>query len=91
MDDRTSDICRALNGQIFPLTPALECMNEMFNTSDCDDYEEAKAKLKKLAPFINENQIEYNDDNFPVGIYGNHTPFPPFHWRCRTRTIMIKS
>jgi SPP1 gp7 family putative phage head morphogenesis protein len=88
MDERTSDICRALNGQIFELTPAIKTMESMFKIADCDDFDTAKARLKELAPFVTEKQIEYKD-NIPVGIRGDHTPFPPFHWRCRTRTVMI--
>jgi SPP1 gp7 family putative phage head morphogenesis protein len=89
LDDRTSDICRALDGKIFPLNVAIDTMNAMFQVADMNDIDDAKAHLKRLAPFVSEKQIEYNDQDEPVGIHGSHTPFPPFHWRCRTRTIMI--
>jgi SPP1 gp7 family putative phage head morphogenesis protein len=89
MDERTSDICRALNGKIFPLKTAMETMNAMYEIAEYKDIEQAKERLKKLAPFVKESQIEYNAENIPIGVSGTHTPFPPFHWRCRTRTIMI--
>jgi len=89
MDDRTSDICRALNGKVFEVKLALETMNAMFDTPEFTTIEEAKSRLKKLAPFISDDQIEYDKDNVPIGINGEHSIFPPFHWRCRSRTIMI--
>jgi SPP1 gp7 family putative phage head morphogenesis protein len=89
MDERTSDICRALNGKIFKVADAIETMEEMFNVSEITDVEEAKARLNQLAPFVKDSQIVYDSDEVPIGIDGNHTIFPPFHWRCRTRTIML--
>jgi len=89
MDERTSDICRALDGKIFEVADAIDTMEAMFDTSEITDIEEAKAKLKRLAPFVKDSQIIYSDDDIPIGINGEHTIFPPFHWRCRTRTIML--
>lgn len=89
MDERTSNICRALNGKIFPLQPALKTMDAMFKIQDNMDFEDAKEHLKELAPFVREDQIEMDSQGKPVGVRGNHTPFPPFHWRCRTRTVVI--
>jgi len=88
MDERTSDICRALDGKIFEVETALETMNAMFDCPEHETVNEAKARLKKLAPFVSEKQIEYDGDR-PIGIHGLYSPFPPFHWRCRTRTIMV--
>ncbi len=89
IDDRTSDICLALDGKIFPLEPALSAMEAMFEVSEYKDFDQAKEQLKKIAPFVKEEQIEYDSDGNPSGVNGNHTPFPPFHWRCRTRTVMV--
>ncbi len=89
MDERTSDICRALNGKIFPLEPALNAMNAMFEVNEHQSFEEAKEELKRIAPFVRDNQVEYDSSGKPTGIHGMHTPFPPFHWRCRTRTVLV--
>lgn len=89
MDERTSDICRALNGKIFPLKPALDSMDAMFQVNENMSFDEAKEELKRIAPFVKENQIEYDISGKPIGINGSHTPFPPFHWRCRTRTVAV--
>jgi len=90
IDDRTSDICRALDGKVFPLEPALKSMKAMFTVND-GDYtpDEAKERLKEIAPFIKDSQVDYDATGKPIGIMGNHIGFPPFHWRCRTRTIML--
>jgi SPP1 gp7 family putative phage head morphogenesis protein len=89
MDERTSDICRALDGKIFPLQPALKTMEAMFKIQENYSFEEAKDHLKELAPFVREDQIETDSQGNPIGVRGSHTPFPPFHWRCRTRTVVI--
>lgn len=90
MDNRTSDICRALNGKIFPLEPALKSMNAIFEVHEkYTNFEEAKEHLKRISPFITEDQVEYGANGQPQGVRGMSTPFPPFHWRCRTRTVMI--
>lgn len=89
MDERTSDICRALNGKIFPLKPALDSMDAMFQVNEKMSFEDAKNELKRIAPFVKDSQIEYNNSGDPIGINGSHTPFPPFHWRCRTRTVVV--
>ena len=52
----------------------------MNNLDDAKDY------IKTLAPWIKDEQIEYDSDIHPVGVFGAHTPFPPFHWKCRTTT-----
>jgi SPP1 gp7 family putative phage head morphogenesis protein len=89
MDDRTSDICRALNGKRFPLQKALETMDAMFKVHENKDYETAKEDLKGLAPFVKESDIETIDGVKVINPEVKHTPFPPFHWRCRTRTVMV--
>lgn len=90
MDSRTSDICKALNGKIFPLGPAFKSMKAIFEVHEkYDSFADAKEHLKRIAPFVTDDQIEFDKDGNPTGIEGMHTPFPPFHWRCRTRTVMI--
>jgi len=92
MDDRTSEICWALVGanKIYKLSNALEVM-EKVNDIDVGKIglEEARARLKAIAPWINEKQIVRDEYGQPIDVEGNHTPFPPFHWRCRTQTEMV--
>ena len=89
LDDKTSDICRALHGKIFPLKTAMDTMDAMLDMPEHVKPEDAKAELKRLAPFVRDDQVEYDADGVPFGVSGTHTPFPPFHWRCRTITVMV--
>ena len=42
--------------------------------------DDAREYIKALAPWIKDDQIEYDSEMNPVGVSGAHTPFPPFHW-----------
>jgi len=89
LDDRTSDICRALAAQdkIYPLNDALEVMDKLMALdTKSNNLDDAREYIKALAPWIKDDQIEYDSNMSPVGVSGAHTPFPPFHWKCRTQT-----
>ncbi len=91
LDDRTSDICRALAAQdkLYPLNDALEVMdNLMALDTKSNSLDDAREYIKALAPWIKDDQIEYDSEMNPVGVSGAHTPFPPFHWKCRTTTMV---
>ena len=91
LDDRTSDICRALAAQdkVYPLNDALEVMdNLMALDTKPNSLDDAREYIKALAPWIKDDQIEYDSNMNPVGVSGAHTPFPPFHWKCRTTTVI---
>jgi len=92
LDDRTSDICRALAAQdkIYPINDALEVMdNLMALDTKSNSLDDAREYIKAVAPWIKDDQIEYDSEMNPVGVSGAHTPFPPFHWKCRTTTEII--
>lgn len=91
MDDRTSDICLALvsQGLIYPLQPALDLRERLMQIDESGGLESARDEIKALAPWIKESQIEYDNQGNPVGVSGTHTPFPPFHWKCRTQTEIV--
>ena len=92
MDDRTSDICRALAAQdkIYPLNDAVEVMdNLMALDTKSNSLDDARDYIKALAPWVSNDQIEYDTEMNPVGVSGAHTPFPPFHWKCRTATVIF--
>lgn len=42
--------------------------------------------LNDLAPWIKDDQIEYDSQMNAVGVSGAHTPF---HWKCRTGTAIV--
>jgi hypothetical protein len=92
LDDRTSDICRALavEGKQYPLNDAVQVMDQLQaldpKGSELDD---ARDYVKALAPWVKDDQIVRDDEDKPIGISGAHTPFPPFHFRCRTTTEIV--
>jgi hypothetical protein len=89
LDDRTSDICRALAAQdkVYPLNDATEVMdNLMALDTKSNSLDDARDYIKALAPWVSNDQIVYNSSDEPIGVSGAHTPFPPFHWKCRTMT-----
>ena len=93
MDDRTSEICWALVSQnkIYPLDVALEVRDNLMDIDvNAEGLEEAREQVKARAPWVRESQIERDADGNPVGISGAHTPFPPFHWKCRTETEIVE-
>lgn len=92
VDSRTSDICLALNAEdkVYPLDVALKVMDNLMDLdTKISDLKEAREYIKACAPWVKEDQIVRNDENFPVGVSGTHTPFPPFHFKCRTTTEIV--
>ena len=86
-----SDIFRALASKdnIYPLNDALEVTdNLMALDTKSNSLDDTRDYIKALAPLIKGDQIEYDSEMNPVGVSGAHTPFPPFHWKCRTMTIL---
>jgi hypothetical protein len=89
LDDRTSDICRALakEDKLYPLDVAIEVRDNLLELdSKSQSLESARDYIKALAPWVSESQIIRDSNGNPTGISGAHTPFPPFHWKCRTAT-----
>lgn len=92
MDDRTSEICYALVSQnlVYPLDVALNVRDQLMAIDvNLEGIEEAREQIKALAPWVKESQIERDDQGNPTGVSGAHTPFPPFHWKCRTQTEIV--
>jgi len=92
MDERTSDICRALVGEnkIYPLSVALSVRDKLNDIDvNAEGLDEARDRIKAMAPWVKESQIVYDSEGNPTGVEGAHTPFPPFHWKCRTKTQIV--
>ena len=92
LDDCTSDICRVLAAQdkIYPLNDAFEVMdNLMALDTKSNNLDNAREYIKALPPWVSNDQIVYNGSDEPISVSGAHTPFPPFHWKCRTTTQII--
>ncbi|MDD3535173.1 MAG: hypothetical protein PHC50_03390 [Candidatus Cloacimonetes bacterium] len=92
LDDRTSDICLALvsQNQVYPLAPALDIRDKLLDIDQgAESLESARDRIKAIAPWVSPKQIEYDAEGNPTGVSGPHTPFPPFHWKCRTKTELV--
>lgn len=92
MDNRTSEICWALvsENKVYPLDVALQVRDQLSAIDvNASGLEEARQRIKALAPWVKESQIEYDNEGNPTGVSGAHTPFPPFHWKCRTKTEIV--
>lgn len=92
LDDRTSEICRALASQdkIYPLDTAIDTMNELLSiNTNKYSLESVREKTKEIAPWVSDKQIKRDPTGNPIGVSGNYSPFPPFHWRCRTTTEIV--
>ena len=91
VDDRTSDICMALHNEnkVYPLNEALQVRDKLLAVElQEDNLEKARDTIKALAPWVKDSNVVYAG-GAPVGVQGAYTPFPPFHWRCRTTTAMV--
>jgi putative transposase len=92
LDDRTSDICRALAAEDkqYPLNDAVQVMDQLQALDLSGSLDDARDYVKALAPWVKDDQIVRDDEDKPIGVSGAHTPFPPFHFRCRTTTEMVE-
>jgi len=92
MDDRTSDICLALVGQheIYPLSDAIDIRDKLLDVEMKEgNLDKAREQIKAFAPWVSNNEVVYDGNEVPIGVSGAHTPFPPFHWKCRTETAIV--
>ncbi len=72
LDDRTSEICEYMNGQIIPIANAIELRDKILAAETPDE-------IKDAAPWLSVDDIK--DSDLPVGM-----SLPPYHFRCRTTT-----
>ena len=92
MDDSTSDICWALvsKGEIYPLSDAVDIRDKLLDVEMKEgNLDKAREQIKSLAPCVSEKDVVYDDNEDPIGVSGAHTPFPPFHWKCRTESVIV--
>lgn len=74
LDQRTSKICRAMNGRIIPVATLAAQKERILNAK-------GKEELKRAQPWLKEDQVTAAAD-LPEN-YG----LPPYHYRCRTITV----
>ena len=83
IDDRTSDICRALNGRVIMLDSVVAHRNEYVEALRVRDREAAKAAWPMLDELHAADVERYPDNLAPPGIGS-----PPYHFYCRTRLVL---
>ncbi|HMQ79205.1 MAG TPA: minor capsid protein [Ignavibacteria bacterium] len=78
IDDRTSDICRRMNGTIFPVERAIEYRDNILNLNDPE-------KIKEASPWLSPEEVQAlpaDAADLPPGL-----SLPPYHFRCRTLCV----
>lgn len=86
LDEHTSPICWEMNGRVFEVERAVELRDSIINAGDPED-------VKEIAPWRTPEQIaaaagvekmaDVATEDLPAGM-----ELPPYHFRCRTRTIV---
>ncbi len=92
LDDRTSEICRALASQdkVYPVDTAIDTMNQLLSiNTNKHSLDTVREMTKQIAPWVSDKQIKRDPTGNPIGVSVNYSPFPPFHWRCRTTTEIV--
>lgn len=78
LDDRTSEVCKYMDGKIFPLSRATEYRDKILSLK-------SPADIKSFSSWISPSELnrlkenKTEDNELPLGL-----TVPPFHWRCRT-------
>lgn len=78
MDDRTSDVCKRMNGVVFPVSRAIEYRDNILSLKDPEE-------IKKASPWLTPSQVQElpaENENLPPGL-----SVPPYHFRCRTLIV----
>lgn len=83
MDERTSDICAELNGQVFQVDDAADQMDKLGKAQTPEQY-------KAIKPWLSPGSISALLARGTGALSKAGQMFPPFHFRCRT-TVDVSS
>lgn len=82
IDERTSAICKFLNGKIIKVSKVVEQRNKLLKAETIE-------QVKKLAPWYTDKQVAAFGNKYAKA---NEAPkdigLPPYHGRCRTTTVI---
>lgn len=76
MDERTSDICRVMNGRIIQVARAVELRDALLGAKSPED-------VKALAPWLPAREVR---DKATAALPGG-LALPPYHFHCRTTVV----
>jgi len=77
MDERTSEICKMMNGRIIPVANAAGQRDAMMAAESPED-------IKTISPWLKPAQLKGLDTK---GIMGKGVTMPPYHFHCRTTVV----
>ncbi len=80
-DERTSPICRNLDGQLIPSQAAIKQRNRLMLAASPDD-------VKEIAPWLKAEQVE---DRSSEELVNMGIGMPPYHWYCRTTVVGVSA
>lgn len=86
LDDRTTDICRSLHGTVIDVEDLDRQFNAIMRANDSQDPD----KVKAAQPWWTDKQVERRlktQNDVQANIKRGNIGFPPYHARCRTRTV----
>ncbi len=81
VDDRTSDICRNLNGRIIAVSKLVQQRDNLMNAKSPEE-------TKKIAPWLSKKDIAIKVKGIETSKLPKGVALPPYHFRCRTRTVV---
>lgn len=78
LDHRTTPICREMHGRVIEVQKAVQMRNALIEAKSPDE-------VLEIVPWVKAEQVEGVDSaHLPAGL-----SMPPFHFRCRTRTVAL--
>lgn len=92
MDERTSTVCRTMNGRVFEVAVSLEVFSKLQNAASPDEYKAIKPWASTYTKEDGTLGFKAGDFRFDESVSDavlakNNFTFPPFHGRCRTRVV----
>ncbi len=92
LDDRTTDICREMNGRLVPVGTLVETYQSILDIkTEGRTPDQVRDDLKKIAPFWSDKNTAKIMGQSTGKIVGKNPglALPPYHWRCRTRIFPV--
>lgn len=91
IDGRTTRICREMNGRIIPVTELAKVRDKILAIkTEGKTVKQIRAALKRAVPLRSDANDYGNIAGLPtkdIISYFKGFTLPPFHYRCRTRTV----
>lgn len=80
LDERTSDICKAMAGQVIPVSAAINQRDLLMAAEDPED-------VKAISPWVSADAVIGKDI---ADIVAQGVIMPPYHFNCRTTVVAVR-